>query len=221
MADYIPDGDPTFDVWQENFMTILKADYARFGILLKDLEPLVDLQEEWVATYTVAKNRRNRTSADVAAKTEAGDTYKNGIRKFKKRFLVENPDVSDADVIRMGFRVPKKHHTRAKVPTSHPAQKNVRHLSSRVYEFHVVDSEHEGRAKPEGVHGFEMGYLFGVAGQTVAPEQFTHSAFSTATPLLLTLPPEALAQTLYLAYRWENTRGEKGPWSEVYEIVVG
>ncbi|MDR1335925.1 MAG: hypothetical protein LBK22_04930, partial [Tannerella sp.] len=71
------------------------------------------------------------------------------------------------------------------------------------------------------VHGFEIGYLIGGAGQTVVPEMFTHSLFDTASPAKIHFPPEAIGQTLYIAFRWENTRGEKGPWSEVYQIVIG
>ncbi|MDR1336923.1 MAG: hypothetical protein LBK22_08850 [Tannerella sp.] len=221
MADFLPDAEPVFDAWQDNFMTIMKADPTRYGVRPEELAPLTALQTAWVATYTVAKNRHNRTSADVTAKDEAGAAFREGIRKFRKRFLVENPKVSDADLIRMGLHVDKTTRTPAKTPTSYPSQKRVRHLAPRVYEFHVEDSEQEGRAKPEGVHGFEMGYFIGEAGLKIVPEQFTHSVFDTASPQQLTFPPEALAQTAYLAYRWENTRGEKGPWSEVYEIVIG
>jgi hypothetical protein len=46
-------------------------------------------------------------------------------------------------------------------------------------------------------------------------EDFVHSAFDTHTPLTLSFENDQRGQTLYFALRWENTRGEKGPWSNI------
>ncbi|MDR1407521.1 MAG: hypothetical protein LBJ23_05685, partial [Tannerella sp.] len=142
-------------------------------------------------------------------------------RAFVSEYLQNNSAVTDDDRNAMGVPVHKKTRTPAKRPDTIPSLKNLIHRASRVYELFVVDATHEGRAKPPQVHGYEVGYLIGLAGLTVVPEQFTHSIFDTRTPCILHFEPETLGQTLYIAFRWENTIGEKGDWSEVYSFVIG
>jgi hypothetical protein len=60
----------------------------------------------------------------------------------------------------------------------------------------------------------------------IAPEKphsihgLTHSAFDTHTPLTLEFEEEERGKILWYAVRWENTRGEKGPWSEIMSVVI-
>jgi hypothetical protein len=118
--DYFPKAISAFNAWQDNFMTIMAANLATFGVRAEEFSPLQTLQTAWKTTYIAAASPGNRTKADVLARNEAGDAFKNAIRVFKKRFLTGNPRVSDVDVDRMGFTVPKKTHTPAPAPATAP-----------------------------------------------------------------------------------------------------
>jgi hypothetical protein len=48
----------------------------------------------------------------------------------------------------------------------------------------------------------------------------THSAFDTRSPLKLQFENDLRGKTLYFAMRWENTRGEKGPWSPIMSVII-
>jgi hypothetical protein len=48
----------------------------------------------------------------------------------------------------------------------------------------------------------------------------THSVFDTRTPLRLAFDGAERGRRLFYAMRWENTRGDKGPWSEIAETVI-
>jgi hypothetical protein len=81
------------------------------------------------------------------------------------------------------------------------------------------DAESEGRAKPYGVHGAE--FIYGIL--DTPPTQWnelTLSAFDTRSPLRLSFENSQRRRTLYFAARWENTRGEKGPWSEIQNTSI-
>jgi hypothetical protein len=168
-----------------------------------------------------AGNTETRTATAVLKKNQARTALEECTRQFVAEFLVRNSLVTDGDRTNMRVPIHKKTHTRARVPMTIPILKKFNRLACRVYEFIVRDSEREGRARPDQVRGFEVGYLIGEAGLTVAPEMFTHFLFFTVSPAKMDFPPEALSQTLYVAFRWENTRGEKGEWSAVYQIVIG
>jgi hypothetical protein len=88
-----------------------------------------------------------------------------------------------------------------------------------VVEIHFHEEGSENRAKPAGVHGAEFVYAL----LDVAPvdwSQLPHSTFATRTPLKLTFTGFERGKTLYFAARWENTRGEKGPWNEIKAVIV-
>jgi hypothetical protein len=50
--------------------------------------------------------------------------------------------------------------------------------------------------------------------------ELTSSRLATRSPCLLTFAPEQRGQTLYLAARWQNRRGELGPWSETVSAII-
>jgi hypothetical protein len=75
------------------------------------------------------------------------------------------------------------------------------------------------KAKPDGQHGMEM--VWEIASEKPAHvRNLSHSAFDTRSPLTLEFDEEECGRTLWYAARWENTRGEKGPWSEILSIVI-
>jgi hypothetical protein len=82
-----------------------------------------------------------------------------------------------------------------------------------------VDSESGRKAKPEGVHGVEIKTVILEAPATEW-EQLTDSLFFTKTPGRVSFTGKQRGKMLSLAGRWENTRGVKGPWSEIITIII-
>jgi hypothetical protein len=48
----------------------------------------------------------------------------------------------------------------------------------------------------------------------------TNSSFDTHTPLTLEFADEDRGKVLYFALRWENTRGEKGPFGAIMNAII-
>jgi hypothetical protein len=44
--------------------------------------------------------------------------------------------------------------------------------------------------------------------------------FDTNSPLDIEFTEEDRGKVVWFAVRWENTRGEKGPWSEIYFAII-
>jgi hypothetical protein len=51
-------------------------------------------------------------------------------------------------------------------------------------------------------------------------DELVHSSFDTHTPFKLKFNGHERGKTVYFALRWENTRGEKGPWSAVISAII-
>jgi hypothetical protein len=108
--------------------------------------------------------------------------------------------------------------TPAPVPTTVPVTEIVLPAPATV-EIHFHDEGKTNVAKPKGVHGAEICWAI----RDTPPEhwkELTNSSFDTHTPLRLEFDIEERGRTLYFAIRWENTRGEKGLWSEIQTAVI-
>ena len=136
--------------------------------------------------------------------------------------LTAVPYVSEADLRLMGM--PGRHldpKRPAPVATVFPvitvATLLVRHL---LFSFFTLDPENRPRKhKPDGQHGVELCWIISAV-PVVNIEQLLHSAFTTTTDLDLAFTGEDCGKIVYFAARWENTRGEKGPWSPIESAMI-
>ncbi|MDR1666081.1 MAG: hypothetical protein LBS03_00065, partial [Bacteroidales bacterium] len=150
---------------------------------------------------------------------DAEAAFKPLYRQLYNGFLRENPLVTDADLIAMGLPARGSGgRTPAPDPTTAPFGE-VKTPSPGVVDIHFRDAGSESRKKPAGVHGAEIRWT--VSDTPVTDwTQLVNSSFDTNSPLRLSFAGADRGHRLYFALRWENTRGVKGPWSEIQETII-
>ncbi|MDR2138843.1 MAG: hypothetical protein LBP50_04775 [Tannerella sp.] len=167
------------------------------------------------------KNPSERTPVKTATLTAAENLFIPLYRHLYTGMLKDNPLVTDADLVAMGL--PKRQtggRHPASVPETSPAA-SVKMPGPGIVEIHFRDSavDNPSRAKPAGVHGAEIAWAV-LDTPPVNWSQLEHSSFDTASPFRLSFEGDRRGQRLYFALRWENTRGAKGPWSEIQDAVI-
>ncbi|MDR1283137.1 MAG: hypothetical protein LBK99_20295 [Opitutaceae bacterium] len=70
------------------------------------------------------------------------------------------------------------------------------------------------------VYGAELLYGIADGAGPLTFSQLTHSVFSTHSPFRIEFAEELRGKTVYFCLRWENTRGQKGPWSEIVSAII-
>ena len=167
------------------------------------------------------KNPSERTSQKTATLQTAEDAFTTVYRQLYNGMLRENPLVTDTDLVAMGLpeHSDGKRH-KATVPTTTPAA-TVKTPEPGVVEIHFRDSnvDNPSRAKPHDVHGAEICWVVADA-PPLNWSQLVHSSFDTASPFRLPFEGDQRGHRLYFALRWENTLGEKGPWSEIQDAII-
>jgi hypothetical protein len=167
-------------------------------------------------------NPAERTPSKTTILQDAEREFVTVYGQFYNGYMRENLLVTNDDLQACGF--PKRHFgdgTPAGKPdtliemeteTSKPAEVTI----------HYYDAENLSEAKPEGVHGGEFVIVVRAAGEPAPKDwkELTTSVFSTRTPLTLTFTGEQRGMILYFASRWENTRGEKGPWNAIQWVII-
>jgi hypothetical protein len=174
---------------------------------------LVDNYKRW-------ENKANRTQTIIDDMNDAVKTFRNPFREFHT--LIEaNPLVKDSDLESMGF--PRRSTGRrmpAPVADLPPGYEVIPGLGHRLkIKFFSIATERR-RAKPPGQHGVEIKWNFVEATLRNNPNEFIHSTFKTSSPATLAFGSDESGRKIHLALRWENTRGEKSPWSVVETFSI-
>lgn len=219
MADYIPQNDAEFNLWQTNLVSITESNGEAWGIMEESLVTLQALQGNWEEAFAVAGNKQNRTRADVQAKDDARAAYEKYLRSFVAQWLSYNTRVSNSDRERMGLTVKSGARTPVPQPTTFPAGTidfSVR-LQHTIHYFDEANSR--SKAKPAGMHGCEILMKLGGSAPVEAAE-LTYLTTDTRSPYIVTFDGADAGKTAYYWLRWVNTRSEHGPWSSAISAMV-
>ncbi|EIQ01567.1 hypothetical protein OpiT1DRAFT_00138 [Opitutaceae bacterium TAV1] len=219
--DYIPSGDERFHSWQETFMAYLIERLAAYGLTTEEYDTLAAPQAEWRTAWEVANNPATRTSPATLAKDNARNAYEHTLRAFVRRYLNENPAVTGPEREKLGLPVYKTERTPVPVPTEAPSfEVDTSQIRELHIHYHPAGAKRDG-AKPFGVHGVELRWAILDAPPSDDIEtDLLHSSFDTRSPIVLTFKEGQRGKTVYFALRWENTRGDKGPWGDIGSSII-
>ena len=170
------------------------------------------------AAFAAWEDSVERTKAKVLTLRTAENIF---IPLYRKLYAIikGHPAVTDTYLAEMMFPVLQNTRTPAPVPESYPVPE-VSHPAPDVVAIGYRDSVTKKAGKPGGVHGVEVIWaLLDVAPLSDEWDKLTHSSFDTASPFTLSFTASG-GKNLYFALRWENTRGEKGPWCSIQHTII-
>jgi hypothetical protein len=181
--------------------------------------PFTKAYNRFVTAYAGWEDAGQRTPMIVSEMEGAQKEFVPLFRELYKH-LRGNIAVNDNDFVGMGL--PKPHAgggAPAPIMKTPPDVRITTLPGNRVsLEYSDAESPHS-RAKPRGQHGVEIRWDFSETPITDT-EKLTHSIFDTASPAILNFNSSDRGRAVYLVLRWENTRGEKGPWTDIYAVFV-
>ena len=219
MTNYIPRSDIKFNLWQGNLMKEVQPKLTDWNIPEGDFNVLKSVQDNWNISFTKSSNKNNRTSADVQAKNDARKVYEKQLRGFVAQWLTSNSKIPNGDRERMGITI--KSRTRTAVPK--PVTIPVGDVDFSIHMQHTLhfrdDSTPHRKAKPAGTHGCEIWMKLGGDAPRDANE-LSYIITATRTPFVKTFDGNDAGKRVYYQFRWVNTRGEQGPWSNVISAMV-
>ncbi|MDR1223605.1 MAG: hypothetical protein LBL07_12120 [Tannerella sp.] len=217
--DYLPKAYALLLEWLITFLSYTKLNKVRFGVSDDD----IDTFNAVVALYKAAQEAAilpNAGKADRVKRKELAKTVSLTARDFVNLRLRYNPAVTDEDRVNLGLTVPNPG------PSPTPEIKTwpvvvlidtsvIMRISLRFRDSDSVKSS----AKPYGVHGGEIRWCI-LDHPPVTTEDLIHSEFSTRASRTFVFDENQRGKTVYFRLRWENMRGQKGPWSEIYSAVI-
>jgi hypothetical protein len=196
---------------------------AEFGIAGEALAWVNNVLKPKQLVYNAAfedwKNPDERSRAKSKILQDAKKDFVPSYRQLYNSFIRMNPLIANHDLAAMGFPDrPSGGRTPSKPPTEY-VELIITAAGPATLTIAYRVRGAAGWAKPDDAHGMEM--CWGIF-ETPPTEwtQLNHSVFSTHTPATITFQGDQRALTVFIAGRWENSVGQKGPWSEFYSAII-
>jgi hypothetical protein len=217
---YIPRKDEEFFRWTFNFISYLASKAEQFNFPQEVSDSIQTKLADFGEKLRIADEPNTRTPVAVQAKNTAHKLLEKTVRNAVTEYLTHNHLVSDDDRVAMGIPVHKTTHTPSPVAHEAPDVDVDTSVLGCVTIHFFEKGHHHKKAKPAGQHGAEIAWVISDVPVT-STTKLIHSSFDTHTPLTLDFQDhDQRGQILYFAIRWENTRGEKGPWSAIQSTVI-
>jgi hypothetical protein len=216
--NYLPQAYELLLNWLINFKNYLNVNRERFGIPEARLTALQAL----ISLFQVAQAKAeqpNAGKADRLDRKEKAQAVSKAARGFVNTNLRYNEAVTNEDRVNLGLTVPDTHPTPVPTPDTMPVVDVIDSSVIMRLTLHFKDSHRTSRAKPFGAHGVEI--RWGILDTTpTTTNELVHSEFSTRSSHTFIFDENQRGKTVWFRLRWENTRGEKGPWSELYSAII-
>lgn len=219
--DYIPKSDAAFDSWFKHILQYVGKKTAGSDaewphIPAEAIRGLTEAYGVWYSAYSECLSPHSEV--ETFAKNNARTAAEKLIRPFKRQYL-DFPPVTDEDRRAMDIHIRDTTLTTQMAPTeqSDTAVDN----TENHYEHKVRAMNHEGRnTKPKGVHGVKTAYQVG-GEKPATGEDLPKSKFSRKAHITITHTEADKGKPAYYATRYENAKGEGGPWSTIVEAYIG
>jgi hypothetical protein len=220
MPDYIPAPDDEFDTYlRDQFAPYVGANFAALGLTAADNTALQDANTAWGyawVAYTNAQAQLNSATMDKDHKRADAVTI---IRRLAQT-VQQNPAITDMQKAGMGITIRKTTKTPVPVPTTVPTLTRVDTSTRAILRLFFVDSTTpDSKAKPPGVQSVEIREQIGGTAPT-DPNTMAFLAIETRAPYRADFEATDIGKTVYFAFRWLNTKGQPGPWSQIFNAVI-
>lgn len=216
--DVIPDNDDEFNDFQKQFIDAVKASPAAFGLTDADVAALVTAAASWAQSLPAHK----KAQADAQTATQKKDldrkTLTDPLRAAARKVgatasVTNDMRVSAGLAARAGTRSPKG------APSTRPIGR-IDAQAHRTMVINFADEETPTRtAKPASVHGCEVWTFVGDA-EPASPSDYSFLGLDTRTPYTDVHDAADAGKTAYYLLRWQNKKGEPGPWSGVISAKI-
>ena len=216
----------------KTWRTTLSSKASQWNITPAEIAELRDLIED--ANEWLAKAMSSERTTHVTAKCkEAFADLINYMRNLKARKFF-CPPMTDADFVSLNLK-PRDTIKTPIAPPAGQAEVSVTYPGPHLLMFHInpiagtiID--------PKANYGFRIHYGILPPGgatteQATGPRRYLikgspsaldlpHSKFTKRKKLLFDFPPDDSGKTVYVCVRYENSKGQSGPWGPMFSAVI-
>jgi hypothetical protein len=215
---YFPVKDADVGPWARNFVLVLTANAARWGIANTLVTTLGTLAAAFEAAYT-KHVLPDSGKVSTEQKNLALKALKKGVQDMVNGHINYNTAVTADDRVALGLYVYKPNKSPVPTPVTTVVLRIAAGLVRELLVYFTDSATPESRKKPYGVEAVEL-----VCGVLDSPpsgvEDLPRTVTASKSPVTLTFREEDRGKTVYLAGRWKTGRQKAGPWSGIVSAII-
>lgn len=215
---HIPPSDDDFNKVQSKLIGAVAANPMKFGCTDNDKTAALTTQSDWEAKHAAFVKAKEEFEKATAAKDAARAAHEPNVRGLINKINV-TPGMTNE--LRLEAGLPARDASGRKIigaPTTYPIGRVEAGRLSLVLHFVDVNTPMK-LAKPEGVHGCEIHVALGDK-PPADPSGYSFLALDTRTPYTHDFDAADAGKSVHYLLRWQNTKGQPGPWSEVVSAKI-
>jgi hypothetical protein len=215
---YLPSNVLAFKILAGKIRKRVDEMHEQWDISAAAVQTLYAPIDAFNAAAAISEDPQTRTAGAIRGRNAARKQLESVLRPFIQRHLIHNPLVTPGERVNMSLPA----HDRKPSPTPVPEYWPVINLErplQRVIDIYFKPYGKRGHAKPEGMLGVEICWVLSET-QPTDWSELTHSEFAPHSPLRLNFEGHDRGRRIHISARWENTRGQKGPWSDIQNTII-
>ncbi|WP_432671336.1 hypothetical protein [Flavobacterium sp. SM2513] len=209
-----PSKDIELNGYFEEAVPLLLKDSKRLNVSTIHQDTVSVLHEVWNGIFPLSQSKNSKTPTVIENKDIAKENLKAEMRLIFADIPQSALTIEDRNVLNIA--APSTSKTPAPVPVTRPVgQVN----TSNRWEHEITCSnESGGHGKPKGVRGCQ---IWSKEDTPITNfDELTFVATVSKSPYIHRFPVSKSGKLMYYLLRWENTRGEVGPWSTAVSATV-
>ncbi len=215
---YLPVRDNDLGQWAQNFSQLLLASPASYGLTPADGAAIASYVSAFTAALAAVNNPATRTIASVATKDGAKAAMLATVRPYAMQ-IRNNLGVSNADKAAVGLRIVDQTKTPIAAPVTQPL---INVLCATVGEHTLRFADvmtPDARRKPAGAVALQLFANVGAASNS-DPAEARFRGIVTRQPHAVKYERSDNGKIATYFARWQNLKGETGPWSNAVSFTI-
>lgn len=217
-GSYIPTREAELVTWAVNFDTLVTAAPATYGLVAADAASIHTYVAAFTAAYTLASDPVTRTLGTVADKDAKKAAMLAVLRSYSQRIKL-NAGVADIDKANLGIPVGNAPPAPVPPPATYPlvslAIPAALQIECRIRDSATPDSA----AKPGGAIGAQV-FVSTAATPPNDATTWKFAGFATRRSFVIDFDNADATKIAHVIMRWQNRRGQAGPWSAVRDMTI-
>ena len=215
--NYVPYADLKFILWVKRVLAYALANFEKWGVI----DP-TDMLAAPLADFEVKLAKATEPDSGQVAKrskNEARQLLERAVRAYLQGFVMRNPKVTNDDRGEMELPVYDRTPTAVAEPTGMAKLSFSLTLPTQLM-VHIEPIEADSQDRRVN-YGSRIYWGFPDAGDpTPQGRNLRESRFTRRKKELFTFAPEDSGRTVYFCVRYENSKGQAGPWGPVASATI-
>jgi len=218
-TDWLPTKREDILAMARKWAAVLATQGEGWEVTIGEINALNNRLQNAVTNVTTAEANKGDRHLNAVA-TASMKTLTQTMRDLKRRRFT-SPPLSDADLVSLDLKPRDRTHTAVGKPRARPIA-TVKIKGAGRFELHIEPESVVSEEDEKAYYGSKIVYEVFAQGDPAptAVKELDENRFVRRKKELFVFQPEDSGKKAYFAIRYENSKGDAGPWCPIFSVLI-